>query len=81
MKDLVDSGWSDVVREEAGDVEGPYTEGPYTWCSNPGSRSQKRGGTRVDGLEPSTAGFVERKRRFLPYLVPDSDHFLPHRSE
>ena len=45
MKDLVDSGWSDVVREEAGDVEGPYTEGPYTWCSNPGSRSQKRGGT------------------------------------
>ena len=39
MKELVDSGWSDVVREEAGDVEGPYT-----WCSNPGSRSQKRGG-------------------------------------
>ena len=32
------------------------------------------GGTRVEGLEPSTAGFVDRKQRFLPYLVPDFDH-------
>ena len=43
-------------------------------CWSPRKAGDGLGGTRVEGLEPSTAGFVDRKRRFLPYLVPDSDH-------
>ena len=43
MNDLVDSGWSDVVREEAGDVDGPYT-----WWSNRGQARVLDRGWRID---------------------------------
>jgi len=43
MNQLVDSGWSDVVREEAGDVDGPYT-----WWSNRGQARILDRGWRID---------------------------------
>ena len=62
----------------------PWLESTMTLRFNDGSdgsRKRKappcggfRGGTRVEGLEPSTAGFVDRKRTLFRDLVPDSVH-------
>jgi exodeoxyribonuclease-3 len=40
---LLDSGWTDFVREEAGDVDGPYT-----WWSNRGRARELDRGWRID---------------------------------
>ncbi len=45
MGEMIDSGWSDVVREKFGDVEGPYT-----WWSNRGQARAKDRGWRIDYL-------------------------------
>jgi len=43
LNDLVASGWHDLVREEAGD-----REGPYTWWSNRGQARALDRGWRID---------------------------------
>ncbi len=43
--DLLDTGWRDVVREHAGDVDGPYS-----WWSNRGQARAKDRGWRIDYL-------------------------------
>lgn len=43
--DLLKSGWNDLVREFAGDVEGPYS-----WWSNRGQARQLNRGWRIDYL-------------------------------
>ncbi|MCL4110314.1 UNVERIFIED_CONTAM: hypothetical protein GTU68_006591 [Idotea baltica] len=45
MTDLLKSGWNDVVREFAGDVDGPYS-----WWSNRGQARQLDRGWRIDYL-------------------------------
>lgn len=45
MNDLVGSGWSDLIREHAGDVDGPYT-----WWSNRGQARTLNRGWRIDYL-------------------------------
>ncbi len=45
MNDLVDSGWCDVIREHAGEVDGPYT-----WWSNRGQARALNRGWRIDYL-------------------------------
>ena len=42
---LLDSGWSDFVRQDAGDVDGPYS-----WWSNRGRARQLDRGWRIDYL-------------------------------
>ncbi|MEO1236679.1 MAG: exodeoxyribonuclease III [Planctomycetota bacterium] len=43
--DLLDVGWRDLVREHAGDVDGPYS-----WWSNRGQARAKDRGWRIDYL-------------------------------
>jgi exodeoxyribonuclease-3 len=43
MGDLLASGWHDVVREEAGE-----RDGPYTWWSNRGQARALDRGWRID---------------------------------
>ena len=43
MNSLVESGWGDLVREQAGDVDGPYT-----WWSNRGQARALDRGWRID---------------------------------
>ena len=45
MNSLVDNGWTDFVREHAGDVDGPYT-----WWSNRGQARALDRGWRIDYL-------------------------------
>lgn len=45
MGDLIDMGWSDVIREAHGDVDGPYS-----WWSNRGQARAKDRGWRIDYL-------------------------------
>lgn len=45
MNNVVESGWRDLVREHAGDVDGPYT-----WWSNRGQARQLDRGWRIDYL-------------------------------
>ena len=45
MNAMVDSGWHDLVRQHAGDVDGPYT-----WWSNRGQARQLDRGWRIDYL-------------------------------
>ncbi len=45
MGDLIDAGWSDVVREVSGDVDGPYS-----WWSNRGQARALDRGWRIDYL-------------------------------
>ncbi|WP_432800188.1 exodeoxyribonuclease III [Poriferisphaera sp. WC338] len=45
MGALIESGWQDFVREEAGDVDGPYT-----WWSNRGKARELDRGWRIDYL-------------------------------
>lgn len=45
MGDLIDMGWSDVVREASGDVDGPYS-----WWSNRGLARALDRGWRIDYL-------------------------------
>ena len=42
---LLDTGWRDLVREHAGDVDGPYS-----WWSNRGQARAKDRGWRIDYL-------------------------------
>ncbi|MBT4768385.1 MAG: exodeoxyribonuclease III [Phycisphaerae bacterium] len=43
MNDIVSSGWHDLVRQHAGDVDGPYT-----WWSNRGQARSLDRGWRID---------------------------------
>lgn len=45
MGDMIESGWSDVVREVSGDVDGPYS-----WWSNRGQARALDRGWRIDYL-------------------------------
>ncbi|MCZ6633738.1 MAG: exodeoxyribonuclease III [bacterium] len=45
MGDLLDSGWQDFVREQYGDVQGPYS-----WWSNRGRARELDRGWRIDYL-------------------------------
>ncbi|MDP7188475.1 MAG: exodeoxyribonuclease III [Phycisphaerales bacterium] len=45
MNGLIDSGWRDLVRQHAGDIDGPYT-----WWSNRGRARQLDRGWRIDYL-------------------------------
>jgi exodeoxyribonuclease-3 len=45
MDDIVESGWRDLIRENAGDIDGPYT-----WWSNRGQARQLDRGWRIDYL-------------------------------
>ena len=45
INEIVESGWSDLVREHAGDVDGPYT-----WWSNRGQARALNRGWRIDYL-------------------------------
>lgn len=49
MNGLVASGWSDLVRADAGDVDGPYT-----WWSNRGQARALDRGWRIDYLLANT---------------------------
>lgn len=51
MNNLVESGWHDVVREHAGDVDGPYT-----WWSNRGQARILDRGWRIDYVLVNPAG-------------------------
>jgi exodeoxyribonuclease-3 len=45
LNDIVASGWTDVIREHAGDIEGPYS-----WWSNRGQARSLNRGWRIDYL-------------------------------
>ncbi|RNI22208.1 exodeoxyribonuclease III [Flexivirga caeni] len=68
-----ESGWVDVVREQAGDVDGPYT-----WWSWRGKAFDNDAGWRIDYVldSPSLAGRVERHLigRAAAYSERWSDH-------
>jgi exodeoxyribonuclease-3 len=49
MNAMVESGWHDLVRTHAGDVDGPYT-----WWSNRGQARQLNRGWRIDYLLGNT---------------------------
>ena len=51
MNDMVASGWHDMVREHAGDVDGPYT-----WWSNRGQARILDRGWRIDYVLVNPAG-------------------------
>jgi exodeoxyribonuclease-3 len=60
MNGLVDSGWRDLVREYAGDVDGPYS-----WWSNRGQARSLNRGWRIDYLLANTAA---AKRTSNPWI-------------
>jgi len=55
MGELIASGWSDVVRERAGDVQGPYS-----WWSNRGRARELDRGWRIDYLLTNAAAGEHR---------------------
>lgn len=54
MSGFIESGWHDVIRDEAGDVDGPYS-----WWSNRGRARELDRGWRIDYLFMNNAA---RKR-------------------
>ena len=48
--ELLNTGWRDLVREDAGDVDGPYS-----WWSNRGQARAKNRGWRIDYLLANAA--------------------------
>jgi exodeoxyribonuclease-3 len=60
MNGLVDSGWRDLVREHAGDIDGPYS-----WWSNRGQARDLDRGWRIDFL---LANAVAAKRAANPWI-------------
>ena len=60
MGDFIDGGWRDYVREQAGDVDGPYT-----WWSNMGQARDRDRGWRIDYLFANKAA----ARRALTYDI------------
>ena len=54
---LLDAGWTDFVREQSGDVDGPYS-----WWSNRGKARELNRGWRIDyllGNAPAAKRFVD----------------------
>jgi len=45
LNDIVHSGWHDIIRDDAGDVDGPYS-----WWSNRGQARELDRGWRIDYL-------------------------------
>lgn len=60
MNGLVDSGWRDLVREHAGDIDGPYS-----WWSNRGQARDLNRGWRIDFLLANAAA---AKRTANPWI-------------